>query len=405
MYLDYIEIGTSDFDTLLQSTNLTGISIDPLLIYLDRLPNKNNNTKLNVAISNFNGECDVFYILPEDIVRYNLPDWLRGCNSILEPHPSVLKVLNDAGLNSIYQQKKIDVLTWDTLIRSKNIIGVNYLKIDTEGHDSVIIKSILDSTTNLLPKKIQFETNVLTPTDVISETINLLKDRGYFVIEQTDENTVVELSEHNINKIILSSNNNTDYLEFWSVNSLICSKKLKITPVLFYICEENSDFYWDEFGLVKKIKQISGNSGFESQIFRMYGTKYFPSDICIISDIDMLLFNKDYLTNDLFNKNSISILNSDAYDSNRPECTGIYDRYPMCYIVATGEIFNQILNTNVNFIEYHNRLLNLNKGWDTDEIYFGALINQTDIKVNKIKRGYSSNFHIHNRIEKHHFTE
>jgi hypothetical protein len=47
MYLDYIEIGTSDFDTLVQSTNLKGISIDPLSIYLDNLPNKNNNTKLS----------------------------------------------------------------------------------------------------------------------------------------------------------------------------------------------------------------------------------------------------------------------------------------------------------------------------------------------------------------------
>jgi hypothetical protein len=405
MYLDYIEIGTSDFDTLVQKTDLKGISIDPMSIYLGKLPNKDNNIKLNVAISDFNGECDVYYISPEDIEKYNLPNWLRGCNSILQPHPSALQVLTNLGLTNLYQHKKIEVLTWDTLIRTKNIIGVDYLKIDTEGHDSIIIKSILESTTNLLPKKIKFETNILTPTDVISETINLLKDRGYTVVETTDENTVVELSEHSVNKIIFSSNNNPDYLDFWGVNSLICSKKLKITPVLFHICDEDSDFYWDEFGLVKKIKQVSNNSGFESQIFRMYGTKYFMTDICIISDIDMLLFSKDYITNNLFNKTSISLLNSDAYDSNRPECVGIYNRYPMCYIVATGKIFNQILNTNVSFLEYHDRLLSLNKGWDTDEIYFGEMLNQTNIKVNKIKRGYCSIYYIHNRIEKHHFRE
>jgi hypothetical protein len=230
-------------------------------------------------------------------------------------------------------------------------------------------------------------------------------DRGYLVVEKTDENTVVELSEHNVDKIIFSSNNDPNYLEFWKVNSLLCSKKLKITPVLFYICDNDSDFYWDEFGLIKKVKNVSGNSGFEAQIFRMYGTKYFMSDTCITSDIDMLLFNKDYITNDLFDKNSISILNSDAYDSERPECAEIYDRYPICYIVATGEMFNQLLNTDVSFIEYYNRLLILDKGWDTDEIYFGTLVNRTNIKVNKIKRGYSSYYYTPNRIEKYHFSE
>jgi hypothetical protein len=359
-----------------------------------------------VAISDFDGQCDVFYISPEDIENYNLPNWLRGCNSIIEPHPSALQILTKFGLTNLYQHKKIDVLTWDTLIRTKNIIGVDYLKIDTEGHDSIIVKSILDSTTNILPKKIKFETNILTSNDVITETINKLKDRGYSVIEKTHENTIVELSEHRVNKIIFSSNDNPNYLEFWEVNSLICSKKLKITPVLFHICDEDSDFYWDTFGLVKKIKHISNNSGFESQIFRMYGTKYFMNDICLTSDIDMLLFNKDYITNNLINKNSVTILNSDTYDSSRPECVGIYsgpDRYPICYIVATGEIFNQILNTNVDFNEYHERLLNLNKGWDADEIYFGTLVNRANIKVNKIKRGISSNFFTPRRIEKHNF--
>jgi FkbM family methyltransferase len=408
MYLDYIEIGTSDFDTLLQSTDLNGISIDPLSIYLERLPNKINNEKLNVAISDFNGECDVFYINPEDIEKYNLPDWLRGCNSILNPHPSALHVLNEFGLGEIYQKKNINVLTWDSLIRTKNITGVDYLKIDTEGHDPVIIKSILDSTTNILPKKIKFETNILTPDEVIYETINLLKDRGYKVIEQNNENTLVEISENIIDKIIFSSDANPEYIEFWVVNSLICSKKLKITPVLFYICDEDSDFYWDEFGLVKKIKHISDNSGFESQIFRMYGTRYFPKDLCLTNDIDMILFNKDYLSNKLFDRNSITILNSDAYDSNRPECVGVYsgpDRYAICYVVATGEIFNRILNTDVSFEEYYTRLLNLDKGWDADEIYFGTLVNRTDIRVNKIKRGIGSHFHVPRRIEKHNFYE
>ena len=409
MKLDYIEIGTSDFDTLLQSTDLTGFSIEPLKIYLDRLPNKSNNTKLNIAISDFNGKCDVYFVSPDDIEKFNLPDWIRGCNSIIHPHQSASKVLEELGLSEIYQKSSVDVMTWDTLIRSKNIIGVDYLKIDTEGHDCVIIKSILDSETNLLPKKIKFETNILTPESLIKETISLLENRGYHVIEQTEENTVVELSEHTIDKIIFSSDSKPEYIDFWEVNSKICAKKLRITPVLFHICDEETDFYWDTFGLVKKVKTVSGdNTGFESQIFRMFGTKYFMDEICLTNDIDMILFNKDFITNSLIDKNSITIFGSDAYDSKRPECIGVYsgpDRYAICYIAATGRIFDTILNTNVTFEEYYNRLVSLDKWFDTDEIYFGEMVNKTDVKVNKIERGYSSSFYTADRIEKHNFED
>ena len=43
-HFDFIEIGTSDFDTLIEdaSESTRGISIEPIKYYLDRLPNKEN---------------------------------------------------------------------------------------------------------------------------------------------------------------------------------------------------------------------------------------------------------------------------------------------------------------------------------------------------------------------------
>jgi hypothetical protein len=40
MFFDFVEIGTSDFDTLIQKAGDTdiGISIDPIDEYLERLP-------------------------------------------------------------------------------------------------------------------------------------------------------------------------------------------------------------------------------------------------------------------------------------------------------------------------------------------------------------------------------
>ena len=40
MRLDYIEIGTSDFETLVETLDGNGISIEPLSFYLNKLPNK-----------------------------------------------------------------------------------------------------------------------------------------------------------------------------------------------------------------------------------------------------------------------------------------------------------------------------------------------------------------------------
>lgn len=47
MILDFIEIGTSDFDTIIQSnTYKHGLSIEPIKYYIDRLPNKEGVKKL-----------------------------------------------------------------------------------------------------------------------------------------------------------------------------------------------------------------------------------------------------------------------------------------------------------------------------------------------------------------------
>ena len=87
-HYDFIEIGTSDFDTLIQtcSDESIGLSIEPLQIYLDRLPNKPNVKKITKAISELDSEIDIYYIPLENIWKHNLPIWVKGCNSVSKPH-------------------------------------------------------------------------------------------------------------------------------------------------------------------------------------------------------------------------------------------------------------------------------------------------------------------------------
>lgn len=66
---DFIEIGTSDYDTEIEKCDLNtyGISVEPMKIYLDKLPDKPNVIKVNKAISNIRGEGYMSYLKPEDI--------------------------------------------------------------------------------------------------------------------------------------------------------------------------------------------------------------------------------------------------------------------------------------------------------------------------------------------------
>lgn len=216
-----------------------------------------------------------------------------------------------------------------------------------------------------------------------------------------------------LNKIIFSVDQNPDYDGFWKINSEICKKHLGIEPVLFRITDEESDFYRDEFGLVKDIKKVPNiDTGLQSQIFRIYGTKYFMNEVCMIGDIDLLIFDKQYIKNILepIDENELAILCSDGYDSKRSECIGLFSgdgfRYPMAYITGKGITFSKIINNNVSFYEFATEVNSLGFGFNSDEIYFASCLRRNlDVKIRKLERGYSSNFYCPRRIEKNHFIK
>lgn len=211
MKYDFIEIGTSDFDTLLQTCgdNEIGLSIEPLKCYQDKLPNRSNVKKINAAISNTNEDMEIFYIDEGDIKKYNLPDWVRGCNSVGKIHPSLnaevkwvddilIRCLKPFKINEVKQivrKEKIKVINWDTLVVNESIESIGFLKIDTEGHDIVILKDYLrkcESNPNLLAKKIQFESNQLIPKDEVDNIIKIIEDKGYTLKERGHETILMK---------------------------------------------------------------------------------------------------------------------------------------------------------------------------------------------------------------------
>jgi hypothetical protein len=216
-----------------------------------------------------------------------------------------------------------------------------------------------------------------------------------------------------IDKVIVSCDD-SHYQYFWPVVAQVCKKVLNITPVLFKVGEEDRDFFHDGNGLVKHVKKISGiPTSTQGQILRLYATKFFPDEVCLLSDIDMMLINRKYFVDDLtkYSQDSYVIFTSDGYDLERKECRDLFDFqvYPLCYHAAKGKIFSEILEIDDSFDDFVNRVINFNvpnkKGWYCDEIYLSSMINlkYRSYDFHKLKRGYQDNFYLPTRIEKYNF--
>jgi hypothetical protein len=184
--IEFVEIGTSNFDTLLQSCDDSeeGISIDPVSYYLEQLPTKPNVKKINVAVSDHVGECSVFFIPEKSIEEHNLPLWFKGCNSIGNFHPLHEKYK----VKHLCVEEKINVLPLHLLLIENKIRGINFLKIDTEGHDTIILKCyhrfLCGVPKSFYPCRIMFESNEWTKEEDATSIIQLYTDIGYQLIHR-----------------------------------------------------------------------------------------------------------------------------------------------------------------------------------------------------------------------------
>lgn len=197
MNLDFLEVGTSNFKTLIENADdsVIGMSIEPLSEYLEQLPNPKNVIKVNCAVSFTNEESDIeIYYIPERVIKENnLPVWLKGCNCLSFYHPKHVEL----GLEKYVKIQKVKQVPISKLLTDYNIIEINHLKIDTEGGDCYILNNLYtylkDKQRIFLPKKITFETNHLTKHQLITDTITLYQTLGYRLGKKRKQDTVLVL--------------------------------------------------------------------------------------------------------------------------------------------------------------------------------------------------------------------
>jgi len=133
-----------------------------------------------------------------------------------------------------------------------------------------------------------------------------------------------------IDKVILSANENKDYIDFWPLVSKAW-KRIGIEPVLIYTGKSMPQVD----GKVIKIHVPFVSTIFVSQNVRLLAPILFPDENCIISDIDSLPLSSKYFNNsvDKIEETKFVIYRPDAAASNM---------IPICWNLAKGILWGQI---------------------------------------------------------------
>jgi FkbM family methyltransferase len=178
----FVEVGTADFDTCekLITNGWSGVCIEPVKYYFKKLPKYPNIHYENIAISDKKGDSEIHYYDPEKILKTE-DKWLKGIGSLEgKTGPLSLEVNEKLFENNIIKQPvKTDTLT--NICDKYQITKIDFLKIDTEGHDIKVLESLdLDK---VYVKMIKIEHTHVDAQPIIDH----LKNNNYIVyLEKRD---------------------------------------------------------------------------------------------------------------------------------------------------------------------------------------------------------------------------
>ena len=173
-----------------------------------------------------------------------------------------------------------------------------------------------------------------------------------------------------IQKVIVSTNSNPLYFDFWKSFSYVWKEKMGADPVLVYIdADPDAAQIDDRWGQVIRVKSVDGVPEYlQTQWSRFFFARLFPDSICMTSDIDMYPLNKSYFMEDfLLDGNWHLHLNGNGV-------TGKYDDWisgkcnlTVCYHVNYGKQFPLIFDMEDSWEDEIQKLHSLNLGKDQSQ--------------------------------------
>ena len=153
----------------------------------------------------------------------------------------------------------------------------------------------------------------------------------------------------------MSSNDNPLYLDFWPIVSKLWKLKFNIEPVLLYFGPNHNNIS-TEYGTVVNMEILDGIPiSTQAQCSRLwYLGQLKDTDISITSDIDMLPLSKKYFIE------SIEPISNNKLVNLNPIVTN-FIHLPMCYNIGSSLTFKKILNLDISWLDFMNRLIDWSK--------------------------------------------
>lgn len=187
----FVEIGSCDFDTnleLIKGGRWNGLFVEPSPLYRTNLEKLISQTKESyncivesAVISDYDGEIEFTTAKDTSTESRHLGTWRRGIGSVTSKSHKGERLF-DLADNSVYIDEvlKLECMTLDSLLKKYHIKHIDYLKLDTEGHEV----NILDAYSwDIKPNLIKLEHSHIDDV-YMSE---LLRSHGYMVyVEQSD---------------------------------------------------------------------------------------------------------------------------------------------------------------------------------------------------------------------------
>jgi len=177
----FVEIGSCDFNTLndLGKNGWTGVIIEPVQEYLNNLEKHDGVTYMNCAIDVSRGsrQMDVF---KQSVIEKDRD--FAGMSSFSE---YTLK-----GNKNLVESRLVESITYDDMIKESGISQIDFLKIDTEGHDLVILNQVTYEGA-LRPKLIKAEHKHVA--NGWASMRELLESREYLVYQEFDDVYAIDM--------------------------------------------------------------------------------------------------------------------------------------------------------------------------------------------------------------------
>lgn len=173
----FIEIGSCDFNTLnnLSDAGWRGLIVDPMKKYLDRLERKPRIAYVNYAVSDNPGEIKFYEFIDEAVEK----DHDFAGMSTIHPIKENLHLMKELTVKAI---------TYSNLIKTYQVDRVDFLKIDTEGHDLIILKTVIFEG-SVRPKLIKVEHAHCNDIEMKA----FLESKGYYVEVEARDIWAVDL--------------------------------------------------------------------------------------------------------------------------------------------------------------------------------------------------------------------